>query len=249
MHINSFTDENSMIIIPMAGKSSRFYKAGYTLPKFMLPLNDKTVFAEAVCSFKKYFKSDLFLFIARSDFGVQDFIKKECLTLGINNFKIIDLDGDTRGQADTVKIGLEKYKANLNEEMYIFNIDSIRVDFTKPTTVFLQNTAGYLEVFKDEGEHWSFIEGLPGNLVKRTTEKIRISELCSNGLYYFSSIALYLQTFIEFEKINNYNELFIAPMYNVLINKGHLVKYTLLEKDQTLFSGTPIEYEKLKTSL
>lgn len=230
----------------MAGKSSRFYKAGYTLPKFMLPLNGKTVFAEAVCSFKKYFETDFFLFISRSNFRVQDFINKECLSLGINNFEIINLDEDTRGQADTVKIGLEKYQVNLDEEMYIFNIDSIRLNFTKPSSVFLENTAGYLEVFKDEGEHWSFIEALPNNFVKRTTEKIRISDLCSNGLYYFSSIKIFNQFFAEFEKINDYEELFLAPIYNVLINNKLNVKYILLEKDQTLFSGTPVEYEDLK---
>ena len=235
-----------MIIIPMAGKSSRFYKAGYALPKFMLPLNGKTVFAEAVCSFKKYFESDFFLFITRSDFGVQDFIKKECLSLGINNFEIINLNEDTRGQADTVKIGLEKSRVNLNEELYIFNIDSIRVNFTKPTSDFLQNTAGYLEVFKGEGEHWSFIEALPNNFVKRTTEKIRISDLCSNGLYYFSSTKIFKQFFTEFEKINDYEELFLAPIYNVLINNKLNVKYILLEQDKTLFSGTPEEYEDLK---
>ena len=231
----------------MAGKSSRFFEAGYTLPKYMLPLNGKTVFAETISSFKEYFRSDFFLFITRSDFGVQDFVKKECLALGIQNFELVSLDEDTRGQADTVKIGLNKFNSNLNEEIYIFNIDSIRVDFTKPTNTFLHNCAGYLEVFKHSGKHWSFIEALPNNYVKRTTEKIRISELCSNGLYYFSSINIFNQAFTEFEKINNYKELFIAPIYNILIKNNLDVRYILLEQDKTLFSGTPEEYENLKS--
>ncbi len=235
-----------MIIIPMAGKSSRFFDAGYTLPKYKLPLSGKTVFTEAICSFKKYFNSDFFLFITRSDYGVQDFVNKECLSLGVNNFEIVKLDEDTRGQADTVKIGLEKSKKSLNEEMYIFNIDSIRINFIKPTSIFLKNTAGYLEVFKGEGDHWSFIEALPDNFVKRTAEKKRISDLCSNGLYYFSSTKIFKQFFAQFEKINDCKELFLAPMYNVLINNKLNVKYILLDKDQTLFSGTPKEYEELK---
>ena len=53
------------------------------------------------------------------------------------------------------------------------------------------------------------------------------------------------QLFTEFEKINDYKELFIAPMYNILISKGHNVKYNLLDENQTLFSGTPDEYEYL----
>ena len=47
-----------MIIIPMAGKSSRFFNAGYDIPKFMLPLSKSNVFREAVKSFKKYFEDE-----------------------------------------------------------------------------------------------------------------------------------------------------------------------------------------------
>lgn len=231
-----------MIIIPMAGKSSRFFNAGYDIPKFMLPLNKSNVFREAVKSFKKYFEDELFLFITKNDFGVEDFVKKECISLGVKKFKIVVLTEDTRGQADTVKIGLDKSSINNKDHMYVFNIDSIRVNFKKPDPVFLNNTSGYLEVFEDEGEHWSFIEPLENNYVKRTTEKIKISNLCSNGLYYFSSVDLFNELFTEFEKINDYKELFIAPMYNILISKGHEVKYKLLAENQTLFSGTPDEY-------
>jgi NDP-sugar pyrophosphorylase family protein len=239
-----------MIIIPMAGKSSRFFKAGYDIPKYMLPLNGSNVFKEAVGSFKNYFEHDFFLFITRRDYGVEDFVKKECISLGINNFEVVTLDEDTRGQADTVKIGLDKLKIkNDEDEMYVFNIDSIRVNFKKPNAPFFKNTSGYLEVFEDEGEHWSFVEPLKNNYVKRTTEKIRISNLCSNGLYYFLSVGLFKQIFIEFEKNNDYKELFIAPMYNFLIKKNLGVKYLLLEQNQTLFAGTPTEYEQLKENI
>lgn len=45
------------IIIPMAGLSSRFTKAGYILPKYMLYAVDRSLFNVAVSSFEKYFKS------------------------------------------------------------------------------------------------------------------------------------------------------------------------------------------------
>jgi len=235
----------------MAGKSSRFFNEGYDMPKYMLPLNgNSNVFKESIKSFKNYFKTDFFLFITRSDFEAKDFVEKECNLLGIKNFEIVILDNDTRGQADTVNIGLQKTKYNKDEEIYIFNIDSIRVNFTKPTSTFLTDSEGYLEVFEGEGDHWSFIEVDKNNLVKRTTEKIRISNLCSNGLYYFSSVSLFNQTFNNIELDNIYNELFIAPMYNHIIKLNKIVKYRLLDKTQTLFSGTPNEYKLLlKTNL
>lgn len=53
-----------IIIFPMAGLSSRFAKAGYDKPKYMLDLKGNSVFFHAVNSFKKYFKIlNLFLCI------------------------------------------------------------------------------------------------------------------------------------------------------------------------------------------
>ena len=235
-----------MIIIPMAGKSSRFYKAGYTLPKFMLPFKGKTIFEEAVSSFKKYFETDFFLFITREDDGSKGFVSMKCNELNIKNFEIYSINHDTKGQADTISIGLNNMiSKQKNEPIYIFNIDSIRINFTKPTSKFLKNVSGYLEVFIGDGEHWSFVEPLPNNFVKRTTEKIKISDFCSNGLYYFKSIALFKETFESYRIRNNYKELYVAPMYNQLIENNLSVKYVLLNKNDTIFSGTPMEYENL----
>jgi len=236
-----------MFIIPMAGKSSRFYNAGYKTPKYMLPLGQEScVFVEAIKSFELYFSSDLFLFIIRDEDGIEEFVKSKCSYLGIGNYEIISLNYDTRGQADTVAIGLEKSNhANLNDDIYIFNIDSIRLNFKKPEEKFVNDIGGYLEVFKGEGDHWSFVEPLNNNVVSKTTEKIRISNLCSNGLYYFRSAYLFIKSFTELEKVNNYNELFIAPMYNLLIEEQFIVKYILVDINDTLFSGTPKEYSML----
>lgn len=234
----------------MAGRSSRFYKAGYTQPKFMLPLGDNSnVFRESILSFEKYFHKDNFLFITRIDDGSKAFVEKECEQLGITNFQIVSVEFETRGQADSVALGLKRAKIeNILDSLYIFNIDSIRREFTKPSQEFLFGTAGFLEVFKGEGKHWSFAEPAENNLVKRTTEKIRISDLCSNGLYYFSTIKCFQDAFGKLENLKDYNELFIAPMFNLLLEDGHQVKYRLLNNDQTLFSGIPAEYEHLKNS-
>ncbi|EKO3985769.1 capsular biosynthesis protein, partial [Vibrio fluvialis] len=42
-----------MIMIPMAGMSSRFFKAGYSKPKYMLEAKGKTLFEHSVLSFEK----------------------------------------------------------------------------------------------------------------------------------------------------------------------------------------------------
>lgn len=232
----------------MAGLSSRFFNAGYKIPKYMLSLGDSNVFRESVSSFKFYFKTDTFIFIIRPEFKTDFFVEQECKLLGILDYKIVILEHNTRGQAETVKIGLERAKIDNKDSFYVFNIDSIRLNFKKPSEVFLENVDGFLEVFEDSGSHWSFIEPLQGNFVKRTTEKVKISNLCSNGLYYFSSFELFNKSFTEMEQTNLYSEMFIAPMYNFHINNGLKVKYSLLSREKILFAGTPKEYENLKSS-
>lgn len=234
-----------MFIIPLAGLSSRFFQAGYSLPKYQLMLEDVTVFSWAVSSFKKYFSTDHFLFICRTDYQTEAFIHNEIQKLGIKSYEIVVLDYNTLGQADTVYLGLQR-STHLEEELYIFNIDSKRHNFIKPNWV--QDVDGYLEVFKGEGNHWSFIEPLENsNHVIRTTEKNRISEYCSDGLYYFKSSKIYCDL-VEYAIKNKQfikNELYIAPLYNNLIQEKYIIVYDLISPNEISFCGTPNEYELL----
>ncbi len=77
-----------MFVIPMAGLSSRFFKAGFSLPKYQLLANDKTLFAHALESFAHYFDSDHFLFIVRSEYDTPAFVRAEAKALGIQSFDI-----------------------------------------------------------------------------------------------------------------------------------------------------------------
>lgn len=55
-----------IIIFPMAGLSSRFAKAGYDKPKYMLDLKGNSVFFHAVNSFKNILKTlNFFLYIGK----------------------------------------------------------------------------------------------------------------------------------------------------------------------------------------
>jgi hypothetical protein len=234
-----------MIIIPMAGKSSRFIDAGYDKPKYKLQLLDKTVFDWVVLSFKEHFRTEQFIFIVQMSFEMDNFTEKHIKNLGILNYRIHLLNEITRGQAETV------YKSIINEEndqdILIFNIDTIRKNFTYPK---ISNTsAGCLEVFKGDGDHWSFIEPYEedNKFVKRTTEKIRITNLCSNGLYYFKSLLQFKKSFEEAIRSNEYSngEIYIAPLYNNLIKNGYKIEYTMTPFEDNIFCGTPLEYQSL----
>jgi NDP-sugar pyrophosphorylase family protein len=227
-----------MIVFPMAGLSSRFYKEGYTKPKFELSLGGVTVFERSVLSFSKYFKTDNFLFICRKELLAKKFIEDSLIRLGVDSFKILELESETLGQADTVYQGVR----DIDEEIYIFNIDTFLLDFNKPT--WIDSCDGYLEVFETTGENWSFVESGENNTVIRTTEKDRISNLCSNGLYYFRSSKIFC-SIVESCILNkdfNKREIYIAPLYNQLIKSAKKIKYQVVVKEVVEVCGTPDEY-------
>jgi len=236
-----------MIVIPMAGLSSRFFKAGYTLPKYMLKARGKSLFSHSVNSFHLLFQHEYFLFVIRDIHGTADFVRNECRRLGVTNYGIITLTEPTRGQAETVYLALKNSPEKHNGPVTIFNIDSIRYDFEPPE--FTNTVDGYLEVFKGSGDNWSFAEEDPQNpgLVIRTAEKQPISDLCSDGLYYFRSAEVFCHYFELMEQqgeMGTWNgEYYIAPMYNYMIRDQLTVRYHLIDASQIDFSGTPDEYK------
>lgn len=232
-----------MIVIPMVGKSSRFFDAGYKRPKYELIVGDFSVFYHAVNSFRQYFESDFFLFVIRNDFGAEKFVRHELASLGLKKFNIKVLEKDTQGQADTVFQGLKDI--DVQEPLYIFNIDTFRPGFSKPA--ISQLCDGYLEVFEGDGDHWSFVEpGLDAQVI-RTTEKQRISNLCSNGLYFFRKHNYFIEAFnyALLNKNTDRGEYYVAPLYNYLIKRGLDIRYVKIKRSEVIFCGTPQEFEGL----
>ena len=138
----------------------------------------------------------------------------------------------------------------IKDNILIFNIDTLRPNFRLPQNLNLDKIDGYLEVFKGEGEQWSFVKASDEKLCKvaKTAEKERISSLCSSGLYYFRKSEEFLSIFKTMQEKNKLEkgEFYIAPMYNALISQNADIRYELIDLNQILFCGTPSEYENLK---
>jgi len=230
-----------MIVIPMAGYGSRFKEAGYDEPKYSLDLNGETIFHHVLFGFKKYFDTQEFVFIARQEQGAKDFLRVEAERLGLKHWSLKELNAPTSGQAETVLFGIRDYSGE--EPLHIFNIDTIRFDITLPD--FRDSgPKGFLEVFKGDGDQWSFVESGPSNSVIRTVEKVRISDLCSTGLYSFRTIDDFVDSYrsLSQQTSNDFGECYVAPLFNYLIASGSRVEYFEVMIDDIGFSGTPEEY-------
>lgn len=242
-----------MIVIPMAGQSRRFREAGYTRPKYELPVQGDTLFASCVRSFERYFGSERFLFVARGEFDAAGFIAAECARMGIVDHRTVVLDRPTAGQAETVLLGLRAAGCGGNESILVFNIDTIRPGYMFPSEA--AEADGYLEVVRAPGDHWSFVRPAASftRRVAETTEKRRISELCCTGLYHFARAADFtaaceaaLQARGAY--LDRWGELYVAPLYNTLIAAGRHIVYVEAPASRVHFAGTPAEYGALVAS-
>lgn len=234
-----------MIIIPMAGLSSRFFKAGYTKPKYMLEAHGKSLFDHSVESFKHYFDSEKFVFIVRDVYETPQYVESRAKALNIKDYEIVILNEETRGQAETVALGLDNYQDS-DKPITIFNIDTFRPNFLYPELDKLGD--GYLEVFKGEGANWSYVRPMNTNSteIDLTTEKNPISDLCCTGLYHFASAKDYFDAYNHYLSLPQEQwekgELYVAPLYNYLIKQGKELHYNLIDKEEVIFCGTPDEY-------
>ncbi|TKD50318.1 glycosyltransferase family protein [Sphingomonas baiyangensis] len=236
-----------MIVIPMAGLSRRFVEAGYTQPKFMLPLGERTAFDLSVLSFERYFADRPFLFIARESGGVEAFIETHCAMLGVRDVRVALLDQPTAGQAETVEQGIDRAAVDGSTPLTIFNIDTFRAGYREPDTARLAMLDGYLEVFRGEGANWSYVRPAPEGerIAAETAEKRPISDLCCTGLYHFARAADFRRALDAERTAPQSHELYVAPLYNHLIGGGATIGYECIEPDEVVFCGTPAEYEAL----
>lgn len=235
-----------MFYFSMAGVSSRFTKQGYKNPKYYLDVGNINLFQASLLGFSKYFDSDQFCFIYLEKFIDGQTILNWANDIGLkkSNCVMIPLSYNTRGQADTVRLGITAlHSSTVNEEeVIVFNIDTIYRNFRKAKTEF----GPYLDVTSMPGDHWSFVlptQNKSEQIVAKVTEKNRISDYCSVGLYQFVSGFEYLDAYQNTYAEASSTEHYVAPMYQTIIDRNAIVHFRNFPATQFDFLGTPEEYE------
>lgn len=234
-----------MIVLPMAGLSSRFAKAGFTEPKYMLPLAGRPMLDWSILSFAADLRDEPVLFVYRDTAGTSAFVRERARACGVARPVFVVLDAPTEGQAETVALGLESGGVPDETPLTIFNIDTLRPGLRSPR---LEDAAGLLEVVHAEGDHWSFVDPDPARpgVARRVTEKERVSDLCCTGLYIFRSVGEFRQALTTARPAAG--ELYVAPLYNEIIADGGEVRYAVTRADSVFFAGTPQEYAEAQAA-
>lgn len=233
------------IVITMGGLGSRFRKAGYQVPKYMIPAKGRTLFEWSMISLEGFASSaERYIFIAMQDQteDVRHFIADRCQRLGMKNYEIILLDYLTDGQASTAMLG-KKYW-DKEHGLLIYNIDTY-VEAGQMNSRQIKGD-GFIPCFFAEGDHWSFVKADGTGKAVEIKEKQRISDHCTLGAYYFKTCGLYERLYEEYycrdENMVN-GEKYVAPLYNYLLQKGGEVYISDIPSDKVHVLGTPEELD------
>lgn len=236
------SSENSFsfnIVITMAGAGSRFAKAGYELPKPLIPLfDDVPMYRYSTDSLPLNYANRLIFIIQKNEYLER--IRCDIISHYQNyDVRIVEVDGLTGGQAETLLLA----KDELNHALptLVHNADSaIRVDEEKLLSSF-KKSDGVLVTFESESDRYSFARLDHNQLVDLVREKEKISTHASTGTYYFKStiqmLKLIKQAIQNDDRSNG--EFYIAPLYNKMIEAGQRV--TTCPVDQYFCYGTPEE--------
>lgn len=223
------------ILITMAGMGSRFKKLGYTLPKHEIMIFNRSLFSWSMDSLKDLFDEE-FIFLIREEIYSEEFLNKELLNLGIKNYKFVVINYNTEGQASTAILADELISKS--DEVLIYNIDTYVSDGIKKSD-FL-DVDGLWHVFHAKGEKWSFAKVDESFRITDVSEKVRISDNCSIGSYYFKKWEMFTEVYQKYKNNvkNDYNETYIAPFYKYLLDEFLIVSKQVYSENVNIL-GTP----------
>lgn len=226
------------IVLPMAGRGSRFADVGYTVPKPLIDVKGRPMYSWAMDSLPLQAAKRIVFICLREhleDLTLENDIKTRYSWL---NPVIVPLDKVTEGQACTVLEAREFI--NNNEPLIIYNADTYSVLSSENAyTNLLEEVDGVISVFHAEGEKWSFARMDETGRVVETAEKRRISEWATTGLYHFTrgrDFVHHAEKMIAAnERVNN--EFYVVPVYNRMISNGANIRCDIAREVWVL--GTP----------
>jgi dTDP-glucose pyrophosphorylase len=207
-----------LLIIPMAGRGSRYANVGYTTPKPLIEINGKPMLYHAFQSVKDVpYEKVIFIALKEHEqtFGVSKLIKEQIVT----DFELILLDDVTEGQLCTVLTASQYFQPN--QSILIAASDSY-IESNIAEEVKNTEADGIISVINLPGEQWSFAKTDESGKVIQVAEKTRISDHASTGIYYFKDAKRFehhAQQLIQ-QKETTKGEYYIMPLYNKLIAKG-----------------------------
>jgi len=231
------------VIIPMAGKATRFQDRGYTFPKPLLEIGNQSMI-EVVLKNLAPPPPARFTFVCRKE-HVTQFYLGDMLRLITPEGRVLALENETAGALCSVLLAMDQIPPD--DEVLVANGDQfIDADLDGFYSACRQpDIDGCLLTFTATHPRWSFAKTNDRNQVIAVAEKRPISKQATVGLYYFrraSDLAAAAEKMI-LKGLTTSGQFFVCPVYNELILAGKNITTHHLPEGSMHSLGTPEDFE------
>ncbi|WP_455023205.1 glycosyltransferase family 2 protein [Oribacterium sinus] len=235
------------IVVPMAGRGSRFSNAGYKMPKPLIDVHGHYMIEYVTKNLTPQIEHR-FIYICQEE-HLEKYQLEKYLRQIAPNCVVVTVDHITEGAACTVLLA-EGY-INSNDSLMIANSDQYIDTDINHYLRQMNNYDGLIMTMPANDPKWSFIKVDEKNLVSMVREKEVISNEATVGVYNYKhgkDFVKYAHLMIE-KNIRVNNEFYVAPVYNEMIDAG--MKITYFDVGEKMYGlGTPEDLsEFLKTEL
>jgi NDP-sugar pyrophosphorylase family protein len=233
------------IVIPMAGRGSRFADAGYAFPKPLIDVKGKTMIEVVVDNLRPSDSDYRFIFICQREHYEKYDLYNVLKRATNNKFEVVQINGVTEGAACTVLCAAQ-YIDN-EDELLIANSDQY-IDISIDD--FLADARGgdkdgLIMTFVASHPKWSYARKDDSGRVVEVAEKRVISDQATVGVYYYR----HGRDFVEgaqamiHKNIRHSNEFYVCPVYNEFILAGKHVYVYEIPAEKMHGLGTPEDLE------
>jgi dTDP-glucose pyrophosphorylase len=231
-----------IVLVPMAGRGSRYSRSGYSTPKPFIDVCGVPMFIRALQSIAGVAYTQL-VFVTLREHNTKYNIQETLNSYGYSAAQLVSIDEVTEGQLCTV-MAARRFFENGEEVLIIASDSYIASGIQQDLAAKPNDCTGIISVINLSGEQWSFARTDGNGNVVEVAEKNRISDHASTGIYYFADgrelCAIADAIIADDERTRG--EFYVIPVYQKLINQGK--KVTISFATEMWDMGTP-ESKKL----
>ena len=234
------------VVLPLAGRGSRFAEAGYTLPKPLIPVHGTPMIAAVARNVRPRVDHRV-IFLALKE-HLEHLGMRDTLERAAPGCRIIAVDQVTEGAACTVLLARDLIDSD--DPLMIANTDQwvdVAID-TYLNTMEMRAADGLIMTMRASDPKWSFVGLDLAGYVTRVVEKTVISDEATVGIYNFRRGRDFVraadQMIARNARVNG--EFYVAPVYNELITEGaRIVVHNVGAVDAGMYGiGIPTDLER-----
>lgn len=209
------------IVVPMAGRGSRFQEAGYKDPKPLIQVGRRRMIEWVVDSIRPPIEHR-FIFVCQASHLLEYPSIEDVLMLSGKDTTIVRLNEVTQGAACTV-LAARQYLVD-SSPLMIANSDQFIEVSMKDYLAKLEDRKadGLIMTFKSNDPKWSYCSQNRNAEVTKVVEKKVISDEATVGIYNFRRAGDFIKGAEDMIKMDLRvnGEFYVAPVYNQMIANG-----------------------------